>query len=320
MNSSFRADIENLKKLAYHRDQWSEELLRKVHRLPKKCRSHPDSRYLQLIRRWLMAPVTLWPIDINGLGLVVVEKLQRGEPLDASLRFMMKLLDEPPGQSVQELVARHEHQVQVGEYESLLLAAHKYRFQEKSLLANSSFVKEWDALKTQFDVEKFKDHKGVIRRRLVQERNLRAVFGFRWKNRTEQFREIFDAFCHRWNLYGMQGDMPLLLRLSVNLTPYGTMIFIPAYWSLDYKRDFKWKAIAALHRARGVPRQGEKLGMNRISREDEARKAASLWAAASKAGLKGDRKTNWVMEQMKWLPGTDESKLKRLLRLHAARR
>ena len=48
---------------------------------------------------------------------------------------------------------------------------------------------------------------------------------------------VFDAFCMRWNLYGMQGDRPLVTKLSVNLTPHGTMIFIPAYWSFDYKRD-----------------------------------------------------------------------------------
>ena len=35
----------------------------------------------------------------------------------------------------------------------------------------------------------------------------------------------------------------------------GTMIFIPAYWSFDPKRDLNWLAIMALHKARGVPKQ-----------------------------------------------------------------
>ena len=35
----------------------------------------------------------------------------------------------------------------------------------------------------------------------------------------------------------MQNDDPLPLKLAVNLTPYGTLIHIPAYWSFDPKRD-----------------------------------------------------------------------------------
>jgi hypothetical protein len=54
----------------------------------------------------------------------------------------------------------------------------------------------------------------------------------------------------------MEGDRPLLLKLTVNLTPFGTMILIPGYWSFDPKRDLNWKAITALHRARGVQRYG----------------------------------------------------------------
>ncbi|MDD2708636.1 MAG: hypothetical protein PHV34_11565 [Verrucomicrobiae bacterium] len=314
MNSSLQTDLERLKKLAYHRDEWSGELLRKIHRLPRKCQNHPDYSVLQALHRWIFVPLTLWPVDINGLGLHVVEKIRQGRRLDHSLVLLTDLLGNPPDHPVQDLVRQHEHQVQKGEYYSLLMAGHKYEFQEQDLLANPEFIAEWKHIQSLADVRKFQDRKKIIRRRMVQERNFRPDFGFRWEKEADRFQELFDAFCHRWNLYGMKEDFPLLLRLTVNLTPYGTMIFIPAYWSLDYKRDFKWRTIAALHRARGVPRQGLKLGMNRLSREEEARKAKTLWESAVKAGLKGDRKTNWVMGQMGWAAGTDESKLKRLLK------
>lgn len=74
-----------------------------------------------------------------------------------------------------------------------------------------------------------------------------------------RFQAAFDAFCARWNLYGMQGDKPLTLKLSVNLTPHGTMIFIPAYWSFDAKRDMRWGAVKKLHSARALKKQGEGL-------------------------------------------------------------
>jgi hypothetical protein len=113
----------------------------------------------------------------------------------------------------------------------------------------------------------------------------------------------------------MRGDRPLLLKLSVNLTPFGTMIFVPAYWSFDSKRDLKWRAITALHRARGVTRQGPKLSLNQLARHDEAEQARSLWEQATAAGQKGDARVHWVMGKLGWVAGTDESRLRRLLRV-----
>jgi hypothetical protein len=88
------------------------------------------------------------------------------------------------------------------------------------------------------------------------ERNLRPSFSVNLRLTEDVFRAAFDAFCLRWNLYGMQNDDPLLLKLAVNITPYGTMIHIPAYWSFEPKQDIRWDAIACLHRARVPGRQG----------------------------------------------------------------
>ena len=40
----------------------------------------------------------------------------------------------------------------------------------------------------------------------------------------------------------MEGEKPLLLKLSVNLTPFSTLIEVPKYWSFDPKRDLTWGA------------------------------------------------------------------------------
>ena len=244
----------------------------------------------------------------------MLQIIKLGRRLDEKCRFMVSLLGEPPSDSAQAVTIQHEHAVQHGRYESLIHSRHKYDFKEAELAADPEFTEEWQYLKKLFDVRKFQNRKKIIRRRMVQERNFRHDFAFRWKTEEDRFYGIFNAFCHRWNLYGMKSEVPLLLEMTVNLTPFGTMIFIPSYWSFDPKRDFKWRTITELHRARGVPKQGIKLGMNRLSREEDGRRSQNLWQQATQAGLKGDRRIHWVMGKLGWDPRTDESRLRRLIK------
>jgi hypothetical protein len=65
------------------------------------------------------------------------------------------------------------------------------------------------------------------------------------------------------------------------------MIFIPAYWSFDPKRDLNWRAITALHKARAVPKQGPKLGANQLAARAQAAHAAKLAKDADALGLHG---------------------------------
>ena len=104
------------------------------------------------------------------------------------------------------------------------------------------------------------------------ERNLRPSFSVNMRRPEDVFHAAFDAFCLRWNLYGMQNDEPFLLKLAVNLTPYGTMIHIPAYWSFDAKRDIRWEAIAKLHRTRVAGRQGSALAEGVAERMQASKK------------------------------------------------
>src|SRR4029078_12019610 len=98
---------------------------------------------------------------------------------------------------------------------------------------------------------------------VVQERNFRPDWDFKWSKQNDRFKLIFDAFCCRWDLYGMEKDKPLLLKFTLNITAYGTMMMVPRYWSLDGHRDIKWDVAGRLHRARGVFRQGPKMSSNR---------------------------------------------------------
>ena len=231
---------------------------------------------------------------------------------------------------------------------------------EAELRVNPEFKADWERIKAEFPIDKYRNRQGIIRRRFVQERNFRpADWEFSWQTETDRFRNVFDAFCHKWNLYGMEGrktsnlkseisveggvktretaliptrsprrgrptggsatsdqweDKPLLLKLSVNLTAFGTLIEIPKYWSFDPKRDVNWGEVTKLHRMREVKRQGPKLSPSRAARHTEAAAARRLWREATRAGLKGDGRKEWVMERLGWDVRTDESRLRRLLK------
>ena len=311
-----RADLKRLETLAFHRKEQGTSLVRKFHALPARCQKHPDYPRLARLSRWWLTPLTLWPVDVDGFGRHILETIRKGRRLDEAARLLLDLLGEAPAEAAQQVVSKHEHAVQHGEYESLLHAPHKHNFKQSEIEHDPRLAVEWKEFKRLFDVKRYRNYKGIIRRRMVQERDFRPEFGFRWRSPEEKFREAFDAFCHRWNLYGMLGDWPMVLKMTVNLTPFGTMIFIPAYWSFDPKRDFKWQVITELHRARGVARQGAKLGLNRLERQEEARRARMLMEQAKAQGLKGDRKTLWVMTKLGWDLRTDESRLRRLLKGH----
>jgi hypothetical protein len=90
------------------------------------------------------------------------------------------------------------------------------------------------------------------------------------------------------------------------------MIFIPAYWSFDAKRDLNWRAITSLHRARGVRKQGAKLGAAQLCQQAEAAQARDLWAVAAKHGLRGEARSAWVMKELGWDGRTDPRTLRRL--------
>lgn len=315
MKSSLRADLRRLSELAFHRGEWGCGLIRRMHRIRCKAKTHPDFPLLEKFYPWLLAPLTLWPANLDKLGWLIVERTEARQLLDSQFRLLLSLLGDPPSPTTQAVAMQHEQAIQPGNYESVINAQHKFNLLEDELRHDPRFIADWNQIKAQFDVTTFQDHKKIIRRRMLLERNYRTDWDLRWSDDDERFRAVFDVFCWRWNLYGMRGDEPLLMKLTVNLTPYGTMIFIPAYWSFDPKRDLKWRAITALHKARGAQKQGPKLTLNQISLREDAERASRLWGKATNAGLKGKVRIQRVMAEMGWDARTDESKLRRLLKL-----
>jgi hypothetical protein len=221
--SSLNHDLKCLRELAYHRFESSEDLVRLFARFRRI--DHPDLDRLQKLYDWLFVPITLWPFNIEGLFRTALHRASAGKRLEKTMVFVIDLLPSVPSERTRCAVSEHEHAVQHGNYESLIRSRYKYDQVEQELAHHEEFQSHWNAIKAQFDVTKFADRKGIIRRRLVAERSMREDWAFRCRRTEDRFHAVFAAFCQRWNLYGMRRDRPLLLKLTSNLTPFGTMIF-----------------------------------------------------------------------------------------------
>jgi hypothetical protein len=311
MTTALNRDIEKLKARAFDRAECAGEALQRYHAAIATLDAS-TVRPLQGLYQWMFVPPTLWPFNVQDVLEDCLSILEKGKRLNSRHRLLIDLLPEPPDDVVCAAVADHELHVQKGTYENLLKTQAKYSQNEIAIRNQPELRRQWARIKKAFDIENYRDHKGVIRRTMTAERNLRPSFSVNVRRRQEVFHAAFDAFCLRWNLYGMQHDEPLLLKLAVNLTPYGTMIHIPAYWSFDPKRDIRWDAISSLHRVRVTGRQGDTLAENLAERMKLAGKLRRLDQEAIRFGLKGGKKHEFLCAGLGWVPGTSPKRISRL--------
>jgi len=308
MASPLQQDLAQLASLAYRRDEWQAEEVRRYHSLLRKKGGKKAVAAIEHLYQWMLTPVTLWPINIHSVMVVCLDNLEAGQPLDEEMKFLLDHLAPLPSEEVFKVVSDHEHLVWKGGYESLVNTTAKFNSIQKDAERNPDILDAWKKFKSHWDVSKFADHKGVIRRSLTTERNLRETFAVDWDDPNAHFQAAFDLFCHRWNLYGMEFDKPLVMKLSVNLTAFGTMIFIPTYWSLDAKRDVKWDEVNKFHKARSLKKQGESLAESHEERRRWAAKLRKLDAEAKQKKLKGEALHLFISKGLGWVDRTDTAK------------
>jgi hypothetical protein len=314
MHTWLKKDLARHSKLAFRRMRAGEELIKQFHKFPDGVRNQPA---LKCIYQWLFVPFSLWPVDVIGLAEHMFGLVESQKQPSAAMLQIIELLGNPPSEKTCVAISDHEHSVKGGNYESLIKAQHKFDFKEEVLRQNPGFLADWKRIKSHFDVKKFQSDNGVIRRRMVSERNFRPPdWDFSWRGTKNKFSNVFDAFCHKWVLYGMQRDKPLLQKPSVNVTPYGTMVVIPRYWSFDSHRDLRWRPITRLHHSRGVSKQGLKLSTNQKQKRKQAELARKHFASASARGLRGEKRDDWVIAKLGLHPETDRKQLWRLLHFH----
>ena len=311
MATTLELDLKKLQAQAFHRAEWAEEAVRRYHAVLPKLKSEAVQQ-LQRLYDWMFVPYSLWPFNVQDVFEDCLTVLEKGKHLNSRHLLIIEMLPEPPNEKICVAVSDHELHVQTGTYENLVKTQAKYSQNEISILNDPELRRQWTHIKAEFDVKAFCEHKGLIRRTMNVERNLRTCFSVNMRSQREVFQAVFDAFCLRWNLFGMQNDEPLLLKLSVNLTPYGTMIHIPAYWSFDPKRDIRWGEIANLHRVRVPGRQGSALAEGLAKKVKDAEKLRRLDKEALQLGLKGEKKHEFLCAGLGWVAGTDAKRLSRL--------
>ncbi|MFZ4682818.1 MAG: hypothetical protein ACOYMS_09965 [Terrimicrobiaceae bacterium] len=309
-----KQDLERLSALAYRRREWSEDDIRRYHALIRK-RGREAVAALNSLHRWMLVPITLWPLNFHDVFCAALDSLEAEHPLDPDMVFLLQTLPEPPTEEICGVVAEHEHLVQNGRYEELVRTATKFDSIEKLVTRNPEFQREWQTIKSHWDISRFANKKNILRRSFSSERNLRQEFKVDWSKPRQRFQAAFDAFCSRWNLYGMEGDKPLVTKLSINLTAHGTMVFIPAYWSFDAKRDVRWHAVMKLHRARSLKKQGDGLAEGLERRLTDAEKLRLLDTEAKELKLKGDARHAFLCQGLGLVEGTDPKRLSRLRKL-----
>lgn len=309
--SNLKQDLACLDSRAYCPRRWSEEVLRSYHRVSRSLKGSDGAR-LRKLHDWVMVPLTLWPVEMCDALREALAAWNEAKALTEPQRLLIDLLPEPPDAAACEIVAQHEREVQRGFYEHVTGTSAKYAQMEAELKADPQFSDHWARIKACFKPERFADPKGVIRRSMGTERNLRPEWPGRRGGARAKFQTAFDAFCMRWNLYGMLHDEPLLLKLAVNLTPFATMIVIPAYWSFDPKRDVRWKEIARLHRSRATQKQGAALKEGKEHRRQLTAELIELDAEAAKRSLRGEAKHTFLVERLGLPLGTSDRTLRRL--------
>jgi hypothetical protein len=216
------------------------------------------------------------------------------------------------------IIATYEHRAWRGMFEDTLASAYKFESYSRRLISSKEFWREWNDFRATFKNYDFWDKNGIVRRTLIPEGNWNRERLPHFRDIADKFQVAFDVFCWKWFLYGMKRaklrDEPLVQKMFYAFTPYGTQIFIPGFWSIDVNRDFNWDEITKLHRARGVPRVGEKLDRNREELLEQAERARNANREAKRKGLRGDKRYAFIKASAGLNERTDNAQVRRLLK------
>lgn len=279
----------------------------------------------ELFTKMILQGFSLFPQNPAQLAQQVQRALLSPlEKRDSLIPLLELLIDPTTGQPAHGLnavdiadpdfVIQCERERRQGSHEGSWKAPFKFTQFEQSVRDDPRFHSDWETIKRRFPVDSFRDAEGIIRRSKLEEGSWRRPIDSNLSDLKNRFQVVFDFFCWKWFLYAMRGDKPMVQKLACNLTPYGTLIFIPGYWSLDPHRDIIWSRVVRLHRARGIERQGQKLANDKKERASQLKKLLQANRDAQQQKLRGQARYLFLKQQAGFTPETDDAHIRRLLR------
>jgi hypothetical protein len=170
-------DLKRLKAQAFDRADWAEECLRRYHAATLKLDAN-EFQSLRMLYDWMFVPITLWPFNIQDVLADCLTVLEKEKRLNARHRLIIKLLPEPPDETICAAVTDHELHVQTGTYENLVKTQAKYGQNELAIKNDPELRRQWASLKAAFDVKTYADYKGVIRRTMPSQAENRSPGDF----------------------------------------------------------------------------------------------------------------------------------------------
>lgn len=209
-----------------------------------------------------------------------------------------------------EVVRASERLIGEGRFEDYIKLPEKFAEYDTRLREHGGFQRDWECLCQQYPAQAAAT--GILHRSLIPERNWERGPGTEFTTKDQCFQAAFDLFCWKYYLWGMKDGAPLLLKPSVVFTPYGTQIFIPGYMSFDARRDLDFRRINALHKARGVTRQGPAFSAGRIETVEKKKRVKAAKKQAIQKGLKGEARYDYISQKSGIRTQGDHRGLRRL--------
>ena len=294
MTRNLASDQQRLSQRTFSRHRSCAKLIDQLHGFlesPKYDRYH---YLLETLLEGLITPYTTWKADFKGFAEHVCRLLKQGKRLSPQIVATIQRMADVPPEPVHMILGENERGVKRGTYDPFLSggAQDKFKIYEGSLLESKEFQADFAQFLREWDVAKYYDDYKVLRRTPTGERNFHPPqWYFRGKTKKELFEYALDIFCGTWELYGIEDrdgkPFPLLQKLSINATANGLMLFIPSYWSFDFRRDINWKEFNKLQKARCGGRIGSKSASTRMEYNATLRRVAMAKAQAKALQLTG---------------------------------
>src|SRR6267154_2782331 len=93
-----RADLKRFGKMAFVRAADCREAIERFHRLRKKTREGEDFEWLRKVYEWVFVPMSIWPVDVRGFCLHLLDCVEGGRKVDEGARLLCEYLGDVPSQ------------------------------------------------------------------------------------------------------------------------------------------------------------------------------------------------------------------------------